>query len=83
MQRQRQIQIDESLFALMASIILRMDDDADPHIKAAKMGIYDKIDRITSRELYSKYKTAPTLSERETARKAYLAHRAIPEPFQY
>lgn len=79
----KQIQIDESLFALMASIILQMDDAQDPHVKAAKRGIYDKIDRITARQLYTQYKTSPSPEQRETARKQYLAHRAIPQDFQY
>ncbi len=35
------------------------------------------------RELYTKYKTAPTEEEKEKARKEYLDRRGVPESFRW
>ena len=44
-------------------------DDVLPEIKK---GLEDKLEAMVRRELYTKYKTAPTEEEREKARQEYL-----------
>ena len=47
-----------------------------------KQGLEKKLDAMVMRELYTKYKTAPTEEEKEKARKEYLDRRGVPEsPF--
>ena len=45
--------------------------------------INDKIDKIIDRELYTRYKTAPTKEEREKARQEYLSRKGIPQNFRW
>ena len=42
-----------------------------------------KLDAMVMRELYTKYKTAPTEGEKEKARKEYLDRRGVPESFRW
>ena len=42
-----------------------------------------KLDRMVMRDLYGKFKTAPTEEERERARKEYLDRRGVPESFRW
>ena len=42
-----------------------------------------KLDRITMRSYYTKYKTAETEHEREEARKKYLDEKGVPESFRW
>lgn len=42
-----------------------------------------KMDAITKREIYSKYKTAHLEEEREKAREEYLERVGIPEAFRW
>ena len=44
-------------------------DDVLPEIKK---GLEDKLEAMVRRDLYTKYKTAPTEEEREMARQEYL-----------
>lgn len=46
-----------------------------------KKGLMDKMDSISMRLLYSKYKTAPTEEEKQKARKEYLDKRGVPDSF--
>ena len=48
-----------------------------------KQGLEKKLDAMVMRELYTKYKTAPTEEEREKFRKEYLDRRGIPENFRW
>ena len=48
-----------------------------------KQGLEKKLDAMVMRELYKKYKTAPTEEEKERARKEYLDRRGVPESFQW
>ena len=41
------------------------------------------VQKITDRELYTTYKTAPTEEEREKARQKYLDSKGIPESFRW
>lgn len=47
---------------------------------AAKLS---KLDAMVMRELYTKYKAAPTEEEKEKARKEYLDRRGVPESFRW
>ena len=42
-----------------------------------------KLDRITMRSYYTKYKTAETEQEREEARKKYLDEKGVPKSFRW
>ena len=48
-----------------------------------KQGLEKKLDAMVMRELYTKYKTAPTEEEKEKARKEYLDRRGVPESFRW
>lgn len=76
----KQIQISEELFiALMKYHCLDMKD-VQPDIKK---GLMDKMDSISMRLLYSKYKTAPTEEEKQKARREYLDKCGVPESFRW
>ena len=46
-------------------------------------GLEQKLDALVMRELYTKYRTAPTEEEREKARREYLDKRGVPESFRW
>lgn len=76
----KQIQISEELFiALMKYHVMGLEE-VQPEIEK---GLMDKMDSITMRLLYSKYKTAPTEEEKEKARKEYLDKRGVLESFRW
>ena len=76
----KNIQISEELFfALLKYHLLEMDD-VYPEIKK---GLEKKVDALVMRELYTKYKTAPTDEEREKARREYLDKRGVPDSFRW
>lgn len=76
----KNIQIPEALFiALMKYHLLDMEDVK----QEIKKGLMDKMDSITMRLLYSKYKTAPTEEEKEKARNEYLDKRGVPDSFRW
>lgn len=76
----KQIQIPEELFILLMKYHLLDMEDVQPEIKK---GLMDKMDSITMRLLYSKYKTAPTEEEKQKARQEYLDKRGVPESFRW
>ena len=53
----------------------------DDHILI--IGLEKKLNAMVDRELYSKYKTAPTEEEREKSRQEYLERKGIPENFRW
>lgn len=65
----KNIQISEELFFALLRYHLVEIDDVLPEIKK---GLEDKLEAMVRRELYTKYKTAPTEEEREKARQKYL-----------
>lgn len=76
----KNIQISEELFiALMKYHLLDMED-VQPEIKK---GLMDKMDSISMRLLYSKYKAAPTEAEKQKARQEYLDKRGVPDSFRW
>lgn len=46
-------------------------------------GLMDKMDTIVMRDLYSKYKTAPSEEDKEKARQEYLDKRGVPDSFRW
>ena len=76
----KQIQIPEELFILLMKYHLLDMEEVQPEIEK---GLMDKMDSITMRLLYSKYKTAPTEEEKQKARQEYLEKRGVPESFRW
>lgn len=76
----KQIQIPEELFILLMKYHLLDMEEVQPEIKK---GLMDKMDSITMRLLYSKYKTAPTEEEKQKAIQEYLDKRGVPESFRW
>ena len=59
---------------------LMEDVDCENEIKQE---LEKKLDKMVMRDLYGKFKTAPTEEEREQARKEYLDRRGVPESFRW
>ena len=55
-------------------------DDVLPEIKK---GLEEKLEAMVRRELYTKYKTAPTEEEREKARQEYLEKVGMHRSFRW
>ena len=65
----KNVQISEELFFALLIYQLGEMDDVLPEIKK---GLEEKLEAMVRRDLYTKYKTAPTEEEREMARQEYL-----------
>ena len=65
----KNVQISEELFIALLKYHLVEIDDVLPEIKK---GLEEKLGAMVRRDLYTKYKTAPTEEEREKARQEYL-----------
>lgn len=78
--RMKQIQIPEQLFMELVKFHLL---DMEENLPNIKQGLEAKVDAMVIRDLYSKYKTAPTEEEREQARKEYLDRRGVLEKFRW
>ena len=65
----KNVQISEELFVALLKYHLVEIDDVLPQIKK---GLEEKLEAMVKRDLYTKYKTAPTEEEREKARQEYL-----------
>ena len=76
----KNIQIPEELFIALMKYHLLDIEEVQPEIKK---GLMDKMDSISRRLLYSKYKTAPTEEEKQKARKEYLDKRGVPDSFRW
>lgn len=76
----KNIQISEQLFF---SLIKYHLVDMESELTEIKKGLMDKMDSMVMRELYSKYKTAPTEEEKEKARLEYLDKRGVPDSFRW
>ena len=68
------VQIPYDLFLDLAMYHLRGEDDYEEEIR---QGLEQKLDSMLNRQLYSRYKTAPTEAEREQARQESVFRRAI------
>ena len=65
----KQLRISEQLFMELVKFHLL---DMEENLPSIKQGLEAKLDALVMRDLYSKYKTAPTEEKREQARKEYL-----------
>ena len=78
--KNRNVQIPYELFFLLLQYFLMENYQSEEIIR---QGLEKKLNAMVDRELYSKYKTAPTEEEREKARKEYLDRRGISESFRW
>lgn len=76
----KNIQISEQLFFSLVKYHLVDMESEHPEIKK---GLMDKMNAMVMREIYSKYKTAPTEEEKEKARQEYLDKRGVPDSFRW
>ena len=74
------VQIPYELFFQLLQYFLMENYESKEIIR---QGLERKLDTMVNRELYSKYKTAPTEEEREKSRQEYLDRRGIPENFRW
>ena len=68
----KNVQISQKLFMQLLRFHLMEDVDCETEIKRE---LEKKLDKMVMRDLYGKFKTAPTEEEREQARKEYLDRR--------
>ena len=78
--KNRNVQIPYELFFQLLQYFLMENYESEEIIL---QGLERKLDTMVNRELYSKYKTAPTEEEREKSRQEYLDRRGIPENFRW
>lgn len=76
----RNIQISEDLFVDIVKYFLLEQEERLPQIRK---GLKRKMDALVMRELYTKYKTAPSEADRERARRECLDRRGVPESFRW
>ena len=74
------VQISQELFMQLLRFHLVEDEGCEKEIK---QGLEKKLDKMVMRDLYGKFKTAPTEEERERARKEYLDRRGVSESFRW
>lgn len=76
----KKVQITQELFFSIMKYFLIDEEELLPEIKK---GLEQKLDALVMRELYTKYKTAPTEQEKEEARRKYLDKRGVPGSFRW
>ena len=76
----KSVQIPYELFFQLLQYFLMDNYDGEEIIR---LGLEKKLDAMVNREMYSKFKTAPTEEEKEKARKEYLDRRGVPESFRW
>ena len=76
----KNVQISEELFFALLKYHLVEMDDVLPQIKK---GLEEKLEAMVKRDLYTKYKTAPTEEEREKARQEYLEKVGMHRSFRW
>lgn len=76
----KNVQISQELFIALMRYFMLEQEELLPEIKK---GLEKKLDALVMRELYTKYKTAPSEEEREKARREYLDKRGVPESFRW
>lgn len=80
--KQKQVSIPEELFILITKYAFTENPNPSD-LEEIRTGIKKKLDRMIEHDLYTNYKTSPTESQREAARKAYIEHRGIPNNFRW
>lgn len=78
--KNKNVQIPYELFLLLLQYHLMEYRQNEEKIR---QGLEKKMNAMVEREIYSRYKTAPTEEEREKYRKEYLDRRGIPEDFRW
>ena len=78
--KNRNVQIPYELFFQLLQYFLMENYENEEIIR---QGLERKLDTMVNRELYSKYKTAPTEEEREKSRQEYLDRHGIPDSFRW
>ena len=76
----KSVQIPYDLFIDLTMYHLRGEDDYEEEIR---QGLEQKLDAMLNRQLYSRYKTAPTEEESEQARQEYHARRGVPQSYRW
>lgn len=76
----RNVQIPYELFLQLLQYFLMDNYDGEEKIW---LGLEKKLDAMVNREMYSKFKTAPTEEEREKFRQEYLDRKGIQESFRW
>ena len=76
----KSVQIPYDLFIDLAMYHLRGEDNYEEEIR---QGLEQKLDAMLNRQIYSRYKTAPTEEEREQARQEYLDRRGVPQSYRW
>ena len=76
----KQVQISDDLFLLLIKYhILECHNNEGKIVKMLK----EKYDSVVNRNLYTKYKTAPSEEEKEKARQEYLDRKGIHSSFRW
>ena len=70
------VQISQELFMQLLRFHLMEDESCEKEIKKE---LEKKLDKMVMRDLYGKFKTAPTEEDRERAKKENLDRRGLPE----
>ena len=78
MEKQKSVTIKETLFVdLVKYFLLNVREDED----RIRLELQQKLHALVNRELYTKYKTAKSVEEREAARQEYLEKVGMPKDF--
>lgn len=76
----KNVMIPEELFGKIIKYhLLDQEQEADD----IRKGLEKKLDAMVNREVYSKFKTAPTEEEREKFRQEYLDRKGMQESFRW
>lgn len=78
----KQVQIDWELFLDLWDYFTDEEAPTDYQANEIRLKLSEKVDKIISRELFTKYKRMLTGAEREQARQEYLNHRGISKSFR-
>ena len=76
----KNVRISEELFIALLKYHLVERDDV---LSEIKKGLEEKLEAMVRRDLYTKYKTAPTEEEREKARQEYLEKVGMHRSFRW
>ena len=76
----RNVQIPYELFLQLLQYFLIDNYDGEEKIRLC---LEKKLDAMVNREMYSKFKTAPTEEKREKFRQEYLDRKGIQESFRW
>ena len=79
----KQVQIPEELFFDLLDYFFESEWSGSEFLADnIRKGLNEKIEKMISRELFTKYKRSPTGVEREAARQEYLNHRGVTSSYR-